>query len=265
MQQLSRLFVLILAPALFGLTLLSRGDGPSATIGKLDFNRDIRPILAENCFACHGPDAKKRKGDLRLDVKDPTHQTGKILVPGKAGESELVRRLLTADAGKLMPPTKSGKKLTPSQIALVKRWVEEGATYADHWAFVSPKRSATPEVKNGDWARNGIDRFILSRLEREGLTPSSEANRTTLIRRVTLDLTGLPPTTVEIDAFLADRSPDAYEKVVARLLRSPRYAEQMGRHWLDLARFGDTHGLRASMRPRRWWCWTTSSASRPSA
>jgi mono/diheme cytochrome c family protein len=267
MPPLSRFLVLILAPALFCLNLLSRGDGPAKPPTKLDFNRDIRPLLAENCFACHGPDAKKRKGDLRLDVKDPTHQTGKILVPGKVGESELIHRLLTSDAGKLMPPAKSGKKLTPAQIALVKRWVEEGATYAEHWAFVAPKRPALPETKRPAWARNGIDRFILSRLEREGMAPSAEADRVTLIRRVTLDLTGLPPTTAEIDAFIADRAPDAYERVVDRLLRSPRYAEQMGRHWLDLARFGDTHGLHLDnyreMWPYRDWVLRAFAENKP--
>jgi mono/diheme cytochrome c family protein len=261
---LSRLPILV--PALLALNLIGRGDGPAKPT-KLDFNRDIRPLLAENCFACHGPDAKKRKGDLRLDANDPTHRSGKILVPGKAGDSELIRRLVTADKGKLMPPAKSGKTMTPAQIALVKRWVDEGATYAEHWAFVAPKRPALPQPKRSDWARNDIDRFIASRLEREGLTPSPEADRATLIRRVSLDLTGLPPTTAEIDAFLADRAAGAYGRVVDRLLSSPRHAEHMARHWLDLARFGDTHGLHLDnyreMWPYRDWVIRAFAENKP--
>jgi mono/diheme cytochrome c family protein len=218
---------------------------PSAA--RVDFARDIRPILSESCFACHGPDDKARKAKLRLDTKDgafgPLRSGGRAVVPGKAAESELVARITNADASEQMPPPKSGKKLTPRQVALLKQWVEQGAPWSTHWAFDPPRLPALPQVADAAWPRNPIDHFILARLEKEGLKPSPEADRVALLRRVTLDLTGLPPTPAEVDAFLADRSPSAYEKVVDRLLKSPRYGEHMARFWLDAARYGDTHGL----------------------
>src|SRR5262249_34870504 len=160
----------------------------------------------------------------------------------QASKSTLFERISSEDADQRMPPAKSGKRLTRPQIELLRRWIDEGAKWSQHWAFVKPERPTLPAVKLADWARTPIDRFILARLEKEALTPASEADRITLIRRVTLDLTGLPPTLAEIDAFLADRSPDAYEKVVDRLLKSPRYGERMTVDWLDAARFADTHG-----------------------
>ncbi|MFM7148468.1 MAG: PSD1 and planctomycete cytochrome C domain-containing protein, partial [Gemmataceae bacterium] len=247
------------------LTLLSflafvapiRGDGVSTSkTDKVDFNRDIRPILAETCFPCHGPDSKQRKADLRLDSREDAIKQGS-LVPGKSGESEVYLRLVSSDPKKLMPPAKAPKKLTGAQISLLKRWIDEGANYSQHWAFVPPQNHALPAVKNASWPRNPIDRFILAKLEREGMTPSPETDKITLLRRVTLDLTGLPPTISEVDAFLADQSDNAYEKVVDRLLKSPRYGEHMGRFWLDLARYGDTHGLHLDnfreMWPYRDW------------
>src|SRR5262249_40365591 len=153
--------------------------------------------------------------------------------------SELIKRLVAEDASKRMPPAKFGKKLTDEQVALLRRWVNEGASHSQHWAYAALRRPALPKVKNADWPRNGVDRFVLARLESAGLTPSAEADRVALIRRVTFDLTGLPPTVAEVDDFLADTSPNAYEKVVDRLLKSPRYGEHMARYWLDLARFGD--------------------------
>ena len=164
-------------------------------------------------------------------------------MPGKPDESDLIFRLESDDPELQMPPRKSGKKLTAQQIDLLRRWVEEGAAWTTHWAFEPPRKTDLPPVKNTAWPRNPIDRFILARLEAEGLEPAAEAEPTTLIRRVYLDLTGLPPTPSEVDAFLADRSGDAYEKVVDRLLDSPRYGEHMARFWLDAARYGDTHGL----------------------
>src|SRR5262249_43325852 len=157
--------------------------------------------------------------------------------------SALIERITSDDPGERMPPEKTGKRLTPRQIDLLKKWIQQGASWSGHWAFVAPTRPALPQVKNSAWPRNQIDYFILARLEAKGLRPTREADRTTLLRRVTLDLTGLPPTPAEVDAFLTDKSPNAYEKVVDRLLQSPRYGEHMTRDWLDAARFGDTHGM----------------------
>jgi mono/diheme cytochrome c family protein len=229
-----------------------RGDSPSEakSAGRapsVNYARDIRPILSDNCFACHGPDDQKRKAGLRLDTKDGAFSKLKsdnvAIVPGKPEESELIDRIENDDPESLMPPRKSGKQLTTAQIALLRRWVEQGAPTKAHWAFEAPQKPPLPAVKKLNWPIREIDRFILARLEAEGLASAPEAEKTTLIRRLTLDLTGLPPTLEEVDAFLADCSPQAYEKVVDRLLRSPRYGEHMARFWLDAARYGDTHGL----------------------
>jgi hypothetical protein len=223
---------------------------------KVDFNRDIRPILSDKCFACHGPDATKLKGKLRLDVREVALKKGAI-VPGKPDESDLVRRIDAAEADERMPPVSSNKSLTAAEKDLLKRWIAAGADYQVHWAFVTPTRPPLPPVKRTAWGRSPIDRFILARLERDGLEPSAEASRTALIRRVTLDLTGLPPTLSEVDAFLGDKSADAYERLVDRLLESPRYGEHMARYWLDAARYGDTHGMHLDnyreMFPYRDW------------
>jgi mono/diheme cytochrome c family protein len=213
----------------------------------IDFNRQIRPILSDNCFACHGPDEKTRKAKLRLDTKEgifgKLRSEGIAVVPGKADESRLLDRIESHDPNAVMPPPKSGKTLKPEQIALLKKWIDQGAPYTTHWAFEAPKKSAVPQTNKPDWVRNPVDAFILAEMQRHDLEPSAEAGKTMLIRRVTLDLTGLPPTPEEVDAFLADKSNDAYEKVVDRLLKSPRYGEHMARFWLDAARYGDTHGL----------------------
>jgi hypothetical protein len=209
----------------------------------IDFNRQIRPILAENCYACHGPDDKARKAKLRLDTSTGALSHKGLIVPGKSGASELIARVTATEATEIMPPPKSGKKLTRAQIDLLTRWVDAGAAWSDHWAFVAPMRPPLPKIKDTAWARTPIDLFILARLEKEGLSPNPAATKEALIRRVTLDLTGLPPTLKEIDDFLADASPTAYEKVVDRLLQSSRYGEHMARSWLDVARYGDTHGL----------------------
>ncbi len=225
---------------------------------KLDFNRDIRPILSDNCFACHGLDAKKRKADLRLDTAEGAIAPIDGAFPIKPGYPEVstvIQRILTKDEDEMMPPPESNKKITPAQAEILQRWIKEGAQYKKHWSFETPVKTAPPPVKG--MVKNGIDAFIQTRLAEEGLSPVAEASKETLIRRVTLDLTGLPPTLAEIDAFLADSGPDAYEKVVARLLKSERYGEHMGRFWLDAARYADTHGLHLdnerSMWPYRDW------------
>lgn len=213
---------------------------------KVDFDRDVRPILSDNCFKCHGFDENERKSGLRLDVRASAVKPAKsgeiAIVPGKIDDSELARRITTSDEDDHMPPPKSGKKLSAGQIATLKQWIAEGAPYEAHWSFVAPKRPELPTVKESNWPRDEIDYFVAARLDKEGLKPAPEASKETLIRRLYLDLTGLPPSLAEIDAFLADDSPDAYEQVVDRLLMSPRYGERMAVDWLDAARFADTHG-----------------------
>ncbi len=213
------------------------------TIG---FNRDVRPILSENCFACHGPDKNKRKGDLRLDNKEGgafvNHDGAVPLVAGNPQASDLYRRVISSEPDVVMPPAKSGKKLTPRQIQVLTKWIAQGAAWQPLWSFIPPQSPPLPAVVNARWPRNSIDRFILTRLEKEKLLPSAEADKATLVRRVTLDLIGLPPTPAEVDAFLADPAPDAYEKVVDRLLANTHFGERMGMDWLDAARYADTHG-----------------------
>jgi hypothetical protein len=232
--------------------------GPPSSDETIDFNRDIRPILSDNCYTCHGPDESRRKARLRLDRRDglfgELRSGGFAVVPGKRSESELWNRLTAEEAPERMPPPATGKKLTRAQINLLGRWIDQGARWAGHWAYIPPQRPRLPEVRDKDWPRNPIDHFVLARLEKEGLRPSPEAGRATLIRRVTLDLTGLPPTPAEVDAFLADRSPGAYERVVDRLLASPRYGERMAQTWLDLARYADTNGYRLDNH-RDVWKW----------
>ncbi len=210
----------------------------AAGAGELvDFERQVQPILADKCFACHGRDADHREGGLRLDERAAALKGGEggepAIVPGKPEKSELVRRIDSSDESELMPPPDSKKELTAQERAILRRWVAEGAQYQAHWALVAPRRPPLPKVNQTDWPRNDLDRFVLARLEQEGLQPSPEADRVTLVRRLTLDLTGLPPTVAEVDAFVTDRSPDAYEKLVERLLHSPHYGERWGRLWLD--------------------------------
>ncbi len=228
------------------LTSLASAAEPSKP-PPIDYNRQIRPLLADNCFACHGADAKQRKKSLRLDTAKGAYAVldsgeGHAVVPGKPDESEIISRITTTDDALQMPPPDSGKTLTKAQVELLRRWIAEGGKYAEHWAFLKPQRPELPEVKNKEWVKNPIDRFILARLEAEGLQPSPEADKNTLIRRFTFDLTGLPPTVAEVDAFLADKSSDAYEKLVDRLLANPHYGERLAVEWLDAARFADTHG-----------------------
>ncbi len=228
----------------------------SAADPKVDFNRDVRPILAAKCFACHGPDDSRRKAGLRLDLRDPATRAVKsgavAIVPGKPEESELVERIDAEEAERIMPPPGSHKTLSSRDRDILKRWIAEGAEYREHWAFLKPVRPDLPSVKARGWVRNPIDCFVLARLEGEGLSPSPEAGRAALLRRVSLDLIGLPPTIAELDAFLNDSSPDAYEKVVDRLLASPHYGERWARRWLDRARYADTNGYEKD-RERSIW------------
>jgi mono/diheme cytochrome c family protein len=229
----------------------------ATTAAPVDFDREIRPILSDNCFACHGPDEKQRMAKLRLDTKDGVFADRggyQVLTPGKAADSKLYQRISASDKAQRMPPPYADRTLNDKQIELIRRWIDEGAKWETHWAYVPPKRPDLPEVKAKAWPRNPIDNFILARLESEGLKPSPEADRATLIRRVTFDLTGLPPTPAEVDAFLRDKSHDAYAKVVDRLLASPRYGERMTMHWMDLARYADTHGYHIDSH-REMWHW----------
>lgn len=217
----------------------------------IDFNRDIRPILSDKCFVCHGPDAPAKKIRLRLDSEASARAA---IVPGKPSESRLVQRITHADEAMRMPPADSGRKLGPREIELLTEWVQQGAPWQSHWSFIPPVRPSPPPVKNAAWVRNAIDAFVLARLEREGLRPAPEADRGMLLRRVSLDLSGLPPTPAELDAFLRDSSPNAYEKAVDRLLASPRYGERMAFKWLDAARYADTNGYQNDG-DRSMWRW----------
>ena len=232
------------------------GEPAPPAKGPIDFTRQIRPILSEKCFTCHGPDEKKRKADLRLDIRKEVFKKLKsdryAVVPGQPDQSELVARIQTENEDDLMPPPKSGKHLTPEQVLLLRRWVESGAEYKDHWSYVKPERPALPSVQRKDWPRNGIDYFVLSRLEQESLRPTPEASRENLIRRLSLDLTGLPPSVKEVEDFLRDNRTDAYEQWVDRLLASPQYGERWARPWLDQARYADSNGYEADFRRSIW-------------
>ena len=209
---------------------------------KIEYNRDIRPILAENCFACHGPDSASRKAKLRLDQKAVAVKRGAI-TPGKPDDSELVARINAPDVKDRMPPAATKKLLTSAQKDLLKRWIAAGAEYQIQWSFIPPVRAPLPQVRDKAWARNPIDRFILANLEAHGLKPAPEADRRTLARRLSLDLTGLPPEPADVEAFVSDPAPDAYEKLVDKFMKSPAWGEHRARYWLDAARYADTHGL----------------------
>ena len=241
--------------------LVTARSHPADPTQSVRFGRDIRPILSDKCFHCHGPDEGNRKADLRLDLEGSAKENA--IVAGKSDESDLVRRVLSTDPEEMMPPPAAKKPLKPEEIDLLKRWVEQGAEWTDHWAFLPPTRSALPDVvaslrdtdsSSGATLRNAIDHFVVAKLLREGLLPNPEADRHTLIRRVTFDLTGLPPAPAEVDAFVADQSENAFEKVVDRLLKSPHYGERMALMWLDAARYGDTSVFHADG-PRDMWGW----------
>lgn len=223
-----------------------------ASAEPVSFNREILPILSDKCFHCHGPDGSHREADLRLDLRDQAIKDDAI-VPGKSADSEAILRILSKDPDEVMPPPKSHLSLTDREKDLLKRWVDEGAEYQPHWSFIPPPAEIPlPAVSETAWPRNPVDNFILSRLEAENLKPSREAPRERWLRRVTFDLTGLPPTQPEMDDFLADTSPDAYEKVADRLLASPRFGERMAVPWLDVARYADSFGYQADIDMQTW-------------
>ena len=226
--------------------------GLTARAEDIRFNRDVRPILSEYCLACHGPDANKRQADLRLDVEASALE--KAIVAGKPEESELVKRLVHDDPEQRMPPAATGKVLSPKQIEVLRKWIAEGARYERHWSLVPPTRPDLPPVAKTDWPLRPLDRFVLARLEANGWEPAPEADRYALLRRVTLDLTGLPPSVSQINDFVRDDSANAYEKVVDRLLESERYSEHMARLWLDGARYADTNGYQYDLE-REQWVW----------
>ncbi|MBI1322994.1 DUF1553 domain-containing protein [bacterium] len=221
----------------------------------VDFAREVRPILARHCFACHGPDQAQRKAELRLDTKEGAF--GDLggyapVVAGKVDDSEIIARIVSEDADEVMPPGGPEKRLKPEEVATLKRWIAQGAPWKNHWAFEPPVKAALPTVKSPEKAKSPIDRFVLARLESAGLTLNPEADKATLIRRVSLDLTGLPPTPEQVAEFMSDTAPDAYERLVERLLASPGYGERWARMWLDLARFADTKGYEKD-RSRPMW------------
>jgi hypothetical protein len=227
------------------------GRAVAADPAPLDFNRDIRPILSENCFYCHGQDAAKREADLRLDDREAAIAAGAI-VPGDAGASVVLERIHSTDPDVLMPPPDSNRRLSADQKKLLDRWIREGADYEPHWAFVPPVRPAPPAVSRADWPRNDVDRFVLAKIEEAGLAPAPEADRAVLIRRLHADLVGLPPTPEEVDAFVADSRPDAYELLVDRLLASPHYGERQALPWLDAARYADSNGFQQDGDTWQW-------------
>jgi hypothetical protein len=265
-----RWVVLVLVGAGAGWTICSaslRADAAKPD-GKVEYDRDIRPILSNNCFKCHGPDARERQVGLRLDIREealkPTELGGKAIIPGKPEASALVTRISSPKASRVMPPPESGKKLTANEKDLLKRWIEQGAVYQRHWSFLPPRRPPLPKAADAAWPRAPIDSFILARLEAEGLRPAPEGDKVALIRRLTLDLTGLPPTPAEVDAFVNDARPNAYEKVVDRLLASPRFGERLAVEWLDAARYADTHGyhIDSGRDMTRWREWVIDAFNR---
>ena len=221
-------------------------DQADAAMGKIGFNHDIRPILSANCFACHGPDSDTRKAGLRLDTRDGLFGESRngtaVVAPGDAGKSDLFARLIHSNPEEKMPPPDSKKRLTPLQIETISIWIHQGAPWQGHWVYVPPKKIAPPDTSDAKWARNAIDRFILTRLEKEGLSPSPPTDKRTLLRRLHFDLAGLPPTSEDVEPFVASENSDAYEKAVDRLLDSRHFGERMAVHWLDLVRYADTVG-----------------------
>jgi hypothetical protein len=259
-----KLYLLGLVCAVGVVAYLFTGNKTPANIDEqmpdiVSYNFNIRPILSDKCYKCHGPDASKRQASLRLDdpvsafkaLKDDPN--AHVIVPGSPEMSELFRRIATNDTSDMMPPANSNlKRLTPHEVDLIKKWIKQGAKFEKHWAFVPPTQSPVPDVKDKSWPQNPIDNFILAKQEQYGLSPNPEADRERLLKRVSFDLTGLPPSLEMMDRFLADKSPDAYQKVIDTLLASPAYGERMTLHWLDVARYADSHGYQDDNYRSQW-------------
>jgi hypothetical protein len=239
-----------LALTVVAAALLASGPAAGAETETVDFSRDVLPILSANCFVCHGRDVSTRKARLRLDLREQAtalRDGTPPIAPGKPEASEVITRITSKDEAERMPPADKGRALGASEIEILRAWIAQGAPYSEHWAFLPPRQAPLPKVQTGSWVQTPIDRFILARLEQEGLPPAPRASRETLLRRASLDLLGLPPTPAEIAAFVADRSPDAYGRLVDRLLASPHYGERWGRHWLDVARYADSGGFETDL------------------
>jgi hypothetical protein len=230
------------------------------TTGKIDFNFDIKPILSDRCFKCHGPDPNQRKADLRLDIEEKAYAALKenpdihAIVPGNPDQSELVKRIFSSDPQYMMPPPESNLSLNDDEKYLLKKWVQQGAKYKKHWAFLPPEKTNPPEPSEKGWVRNDIDKFILAKLDQKGLNHAPEADKERLLRRLAFDLTGLPPTIQQLDRFIKDNTTNSYEKIVDELLASPAYGERWANYWMDVARYGDTHGYQDDL-PRVMWPW----------
>ena len=253
-SKMARFAVLKMSCACVFALLLAFTNAASAD-EKVDFNREVRTVLANSCFTCHGPDSAERKAELRLDtLVGATRDLGgyAAVVPGDAAKSEIIARLKSDDPDLRMPPADSGKQISPEQIEVLEKWINQGAEYRGHWAYERIERPETPVVKQVNWATNAIDKFVLAKLESEGMSPSEAADRYVLIRRVALDLTGLPPTIEQVDAFVNDKSDKAYENLVDSLLESSAYGERWAVMWLDLARYADSAGY-ADDPPRTIW------------
>jgi Protein of unknown function (DUF1553)/Protein of unknown function (DUF1549)/Planctomycete cytochrome C len=241
----------------------TRNSSLAGNADSVDFNLHIRPILSDRCFKCHGPDANQRKANLRLDIRENAlaalrdNPNAHVIVPGNSSSSEIFRRISTRDTAEIMPPVNSNLKLNDQEIDLIRKWIDQGAKYKKHWAFIPPRKQALPDVNNNGWSKNEIDRFILARLESAGMTPNEEADKERLLKRVSLDITGLPPSLDLQNRYFKDESPNAYEKVVDELLAQPQYGEKMAAYWMDVSRYADSHGYQddglRTMWPWRDW------------
>ena len=241
--------------AVFVALLLTAPALAAPPLARVDFQTEVRPLLSDACFQCHGPDPATRLADLRLDLKGGAfaeRENGKPVVPGDAEASLIYQRITHRDAARRMPPDYSHKKLEPEQIDKLRAWIDQGAEWTGHWSFEPPVRPDVPPAGDGTWAANPIDNFILARLQAEGLTPAAEADRPALARRAALDITGLPPEPSHLQAFLDDEAPGAYERYLDRLLALPGYGEHRARYWLDAARYADTHGIHIDNYREMW-------------